>query len=79
MRLTKVIAFSVPPEFVDHIRKNAKKEHRTVSEYIRESIRFYIESKGGKISKLKAAGAGRAAEAVEKKPKKKLLGRKKAA
>ena len=43
MRTTKVIAFSVPPEFEIKIQKNANAEHRTVSEYIREAVRQYMK------------------------------------
>ena len=42
MRTTKVIAFSVPPEFESEIQKHAKVEHRTISEYIREAVRQYM-------------------------------------
>ena len=42
MRTTKVIAFSVPPDFETNILKFAKAEHRTISEYIREALRHYM-------------------------------------
>jgi CopG family transcriptional regulator/antitoxin EndoAI len=42
MRTTKVIAFSVPPEFENEIQKHAHAEHRTISEYIREAVRQYM-------------------------------------
>jgi CopG family transcriptional regulator / antitoxin EndoAI len=42
MRTTKVIAFSVPPDFENEIQKHAKAEHRTISEYIREAVRQYM-------------------------------------
>ncbi len=42
MRTTKVIAFSVPPEFEREIQRHAKSEHRTISEYVREALRHYI-------------------------------------
>ena len=45
MRVTKVIAFSVPPEFENEIQKHAKAEHRTISEYIREAVRQYMSLK----------------------------------
>lgn len=44
MRTTKVIAFSVPPEFELEIQKHAKAEHRTISEYLREAVRKYMGS-----------------------------------
>lgn len=43
MRSTKVMAFSVPPEFEDEIQKHAKAEHRTISEYLREAVRQYMD------------------------------------
>ena len=42
MRTTKVIAFSVPPDFENEIQKHAKAEHRTISEYLREAVRQYM-------------------------------------
>ncbi|MGK5082536.1 ribbon-helix-helix protein, CopG family [Bdellovibrionota bacterium FG-1] len=42
MRTTRVIAFSVPPDFENEIQKHAKAEHRTISEYIREAVRQYM-------------------------------------
>jgi hypothetical protein len=77
MRSTKVIAFSVPPQFETHILKNAKKEHRTVSEYIREAIRHYIQSQGGDISGLKKASTASSPAATSVSKKKKLLSKKK--
>jgi Arc/MetJ-type ribon-helix-helix transcriptional regulator len=43
MRTTKVMAFSVPPDFEDEIQKHAKAEHRTISEYLREAVRQYMD------------------------------------
>lgn len=56
MRTTKVIAFSVPPEFETEIQQHAEAEHRTISEYIREAVRRYMtlqefESTRSKVSK----------------------------
>jgi len=42
MRTTKVMAFSVPPDFEGEIQKHAKAEHRTISEYLREAVRQYM-------------------------------------
>ena len=44
MRTTKVVAFSVPPEFELEIQKHAKAEHRTISEYLREAVRKYMST-----------------------------------
>ena len=43
MRTTKVMAFSVPPDFENEIQKHAKAEHRTISEYLREAVRQYMD------------------------------------
>jgi predicted transcriptional regulator len=56
MRTTKVIAFSVPPEFETEIQQHAEAEHRTISEYIREAVRQYMtlqefETTRAKVSK----------------------------
>ena len=56
MRTTKVIAFSVPPEFETEIQQHAEAEHRTISEYIREAVRQYMtlqefESTRSKVAK----------------------------
>ncbi len=45
MRTTKVIAFSVPPEFENEIQRHAMAEHRTISEYIREAVRQYMTAR----------------------------------
>ncbi len=42
MRTTKILAFSVPPEFETQIVRHAKMEHRTLSEYLREAVRHYM-------------------------------------
>ena len=48
MRSTKVIAFSVPPEFEHEIQKHAKAEHRTISVRDRRlRWRFHVSNRGG--------------------------------
>ena len=42
MRTTKVMSFSVLPEFEEQILIAARIEHRTVSEFLREAIRRYL-------------------------------------
>ena len=42
MRTTKIMAFSVPPEFESEIQEHAQAEHRTISEYLREAVRQYM-------------------------------------
>lgn len=42
MRTTRIMSFSVPPEIEMQIQNLAKKEHRTISEFLREAIRHYV-------------------------------------
>ena len=42
MRTTRIMSFSVPPEIEVQIQNLAKKEHRTISEFLREAIRHYV-------------------------------------
>src|SRR5690606_28208267 len=53
MRTTKVVTFSVPPEFEIRIQEHARLEHRTVSEYLREAVRQYMD-----LSKFEVARSG---------------------
>jgi predicted DNA-binding protein len=55
MRSTKVIAFSVPPEFEDEIHAHAEAEHRTISEYIREAIRQYMSVRKFEVARSSIA------------------------
>lgn len=43
MRTTEIISFSVPPEFKKELAEAAKEEHRTLSEFLREAVRFYVK------------------------------------
>ena len=45
MRLTKLISFSIMPDFLKEVEKIAKEENRTKSELIREALRRYIEDR----------------------------------
>ncbi|MBI4403342.1 MAG: ribbon-helix-helix protein, CopG family [Deltaproteobacteria bacterium] len=42
MRSSKVIAISVSPQFESLIQRYARKEDRTISEFIREAVRHYV-------------------------------------
>jgi predicted DNA-binding protein len=57
MRTTKVIAFSVPPEFEDEIQAHAEAEHRTISEYIREAVRQYMSLRKFEVARSSIAKA----------------------
>lgn len=45
MRLTKLISFSILPDFLREVEKVAREENRTKSELIREALRRYIEDR----------------------------------
>jgi CopG family transcriptional regulator/antitoxin EndoAI len=45
MRLTKLISFSIMPDFLREVERVAKEENRTKSELIREALRRYIEDR----------------------------------
>lgn len=41
MRTTKTLSVTLPPEMLTRAEKLAKKEHRTMSELVREALRQY--------------------------------------
>lgn len=45
MRLSKIISFSIMPDFLREVEKVAKEENRTKSELIREALRRYLEDR----------------------------------
>ena len=45
MRTTKLISFSILPDFLKRVEEVAKEENRTKSELIREALRRYIEDR----------------------------------
>ena len=44
-RKSKVITFSMPPEMDEQLRQVVEEEGRTVSEFLREAIRLYMEER----------------------------------
>ena len=62
MRLTKLISFSIMPDFLREVEKVAKEENRTKSELIREALRRYIEDreweKLTRYARIKTAATG---------------------
>ena len=42
-RTTEVITFSIPPEMAEQVRQVVREEGRTMSEFLREAIRLYME------------------------------------
>jgi len=62
LRLTKLISFSIMPDFLREVEKVAKEENRTKSELIREALRRYIEDreweKLTRYARIKSAATG---------------------
>ena len=44
-RTTKVISFSMPPELAEQVQQMLKEDDRTMSEFLREAIRLYMEER----------------------------------
>ena len=44
-RKSKVITFSMPPEMAEQVQQVVEEEGRTVSEFLREAIRLYMEER----------------------------------
>ena len=44
-RKSKVISFSMPPEMAAEVQRIVQEEDRTMSEFLREAIRLYIEER----------------------------------
>ena len=42
-RNRKAITFSLPPEMDEQVRQFIQEEDRTMSEFLREAIRFYMD------------------------------------
>ena len=44
-RKSKVISFSMPPEMAEQVQQVVSEDGRTVSEFLREAIRLYMEER----------------------------------
>ena len=44
-RKSKVITFSMPPEMAAEVQRIVREEDRTMSEFLREAIRLYIDER----------------------------------
>ena len=44
-RNRKVITFSLPPEMAEELQQVVKEDDRTMSEFLREAIRLYMEER----------------------------------
>ena len=62
-RTTKVISFSMPPELAEQVQQMLKEDDRTMSEFLREAIRLYMEEPG-----VAAAGAPPTGRGPPKRP-----------
>lgn len=62
LRVTKLISFSIMPDFLREVEQVAKEENRTKSELIREALRRYIEERKWeeltRYARIKAGEAG---------------------
>ncbi len=44
-RIRKVITFSLPPEMAEQVQEVVKEDGPTVSDFLREAIRLYMEER----------------------------------
>ena len=44
-RKSKVISFSMPPEMAEQVQQVVDEEGRTVSEFLRDAIRLYMDER----------------------------------
>ena len=44
-RKSKVISFSMPPEMAEQVQQVVDQEGRTVSEFLRDAIRLYMDER----------------------------------
>ena len=60
MRTTRTLSITLPPEMLERVEKIARKEHRTMSELVREALRQY--ERGQWWADMNAYGRARASE-----------------
>ena len=44
-RKSKVITFSMPPEMAEQVQQVVEEEDRTMSEFLRDAIRLYLDDR----------------------------------
>ena len=44
-RNSKVVTFSMPPEMAEQVQEVVKEDGRTMSEFLREAIRLYMQER----------------------------------
>lgn len=60
MRTSKILSITLPPAMLKEAERLAKKENRTMSELVREALRYY--QRGRRWDEINAYGRARAAE-----------------
>ena len=58
-RTTDTITFSLPPELAQRVRQVVDEEQRTVSEFLREAIRLYIDEREWRIQERRQRAEAR--------------------
>ena len=44
-RISKTVTFSMPPEMAEQVQQAVAEEGRTMSEFMREAVRLYMEER----------------------------------
>ena len=44
-RISKTVTFSMPPEMAEEVRQAVAEEDRTMSEFMRDAVRLYMEER----------------------------------
>ena len=44
-RISKTVTFSMPPEMAEEVQRIVQEEGRTMSEFLREAIRLYMDER----------------------------------
>ncbi len=70
MKTSKTLSITVPPEMLSRAEALAKKENRTMSELVREALRYYERQRwweeANAIGRARAESLGIRAEEVER-------------
>ncbi|MFT3802904.1 MAG: YlcI/YnfO family protein [Burkholderiaceae bacterium] len=60
MRIAKTVSITIPPELLDKAQQAAAREHRSMSELMREALRRYLASDSqwdATVARARARGA----------------------
>ena len=44
-RISKTVTFSMPPEMAEQVRQAVAEENRTLSEFLRDAVRLYMDER----------------------------------